>query len=442
MLTLRTGSETDLRLTRPTAADLVRTTELAPGLAVGIDLADPSHWHAIDVRRWAAADPALLGAVLGPPAVRQLSAGAARGVPVEVASAPAWRRLAVIDALDWWLQLPLNQGLLDAERAIARARAAASLPAGLLRRALVDRAIVSARRSADELTVYLNGLTGASLPRALFSGLSRLAGGYAALRQEVDGPDDAFAAVQSAWERVRSASVVGTIRDAAAASLGAVPGPVLGAVPGALPGVGAVAATAGPAVGRVDPRQLRARVVGSDVRMLPAADGTAVRVVVPSYAPRPSALVADRVMVRLVDRRSGEAQEPVLLTLRSGVFSEVVPLGSTPVEYLRADLFDADSEVAPAEDIGRACRAQLVLSEWRRAVAESRVSRSVRTRNGRLTRLLDALTPAKGPLFRGGPARADIVDAMNGTARHPWFRSTTAAGAPLVAELAAVHADR
>ncbi|WP_410789087.1 hypothetical protein [Kribbella sp. C-35] len=425
MLTLRTApgilGRPDVRLTSSTPADLVRTTELAPGVAVEIDLADPSRWHAIDVRRWTAADRDLLEALLGPPAVREvtglLASGDAKvGVPLEVAPATVWRRLAVIDALNWWLQLPLNQGLLDAERAIVRARAATSLRSGALRRTFVDRAVVLARRSADEVSVYLNGLAGASLPRALFSGLSRLAGGYASLAREVDGPDAVLAAVQTAWERVSLAPLK------SAASVGVLP----------------ALASSG-----VDPRQVRARIVGSDVQLVPT--GTAVRVVVPAFVPLPSPVVADRLMVRLVDRRSGEAQMPTLLTLDTSaagmpVFTEVVPLRGASVEDLRAEVFDADS-VEPAASDTDLRRAQLVLSEWRRAAAESRLSRSLRARNRRLVRLLDALAPTTGPLFQGGPARSDISDLVNGSSNHPWFSTTAAAGGPLVAELAAAYDD-
>lgn len=425
MLTLRTAPGlSGVRLSRSTPADLVRTTELAPGVAVEIDLADPSRWHAVDVRRWAAADRDLLEVLLGPAAVREVPGLLASGdaVSLEVAPATVWRRLAVIDALDWWLQLPLNQGLLDAERAIVRARAATSLRSGALRRTFVDRAVVLARRSADEVSVYLNGLAGVSLPRALFSGLSRLASGYASLAREVDGPDTVLAAVQTAWERV---SLV-PLKSAA---------PVVGALP-------ALASS----ISGVDPRQLRARVVGSDVQLLP--QGTAVRVVVPAFAPLPSPVVADRLMVRLVDRRSGEAQLPTLLTLNTSaagtpVFTEVVPLRGASVEDLRADVFDADSAepAASDSDLLRQRRAQLVLSEWRRAAAESRLSRSLRARNRRLVRLLDALAPTTGPLFHGGPARSDISDLVNGSSNHPWFSSTAAAGGPLVAELAAAYDD-
>jgi len=111
----------------------------------------------------------------------------------------------VVDALDWWLQLPVNQGLLDAERAVVRARAARLLRSAALRRTFVDCALVLARRSADDVCAYLSGLSEKSLPRALVSGLSRLVGGYASLAREVDGPDAVLAAVRTAWERASSA---------------------------------------------------------------------------------------------------------------------------------------------------------------------------------------------------------------------------------------------
>jgi hypothetical protein len=409
MFALRTAplnaGRSGLRIARSTPADLVRATELAPGVAVEIDLADPSRWHAVDVRRWDAADPALLEGVLGRDVVRQLASGLAPAdEPLQVRPAPAWRRLAVIDALDWWLQLPVNQGLLDAERAIALARAAATLPSGTLRRSLVDRALVQARRSAEDVTAYLDGV--GSLPKALFSGLSRLVGGYAALAEQVEEPDSALSAVPRMWERLR-VPVVDTVR---------------------------VAGTSVASVSRVDPRTLRARIVG-DVRMT-AAGRTSVRVEVPAYQPAPSRLLVDRLMVRLVDRRSGEAQEPALLAWRSdGLLSQELPLRGARLEQVRVEVFDADSESAPVDELARVRRAQYVLSEWRRTVAESRLTRNRRTRNRRLPRLFDALAPVTGPLFQGGPTRTELL-------RGAWSSSTAAAGAPLVAELAAAHADR
>ncbi|MGW7682141.1 hypothetical protein ACWGID_15455 [Kribbella sp. NPDC054772] len=403
----------------------MRTVDLAPGVTAEIDLADPSRWHAVEVRRWAEADRDLLETILGAIAVpeidRLLATGVATSdVPVDCAGAGAWLRLAVVDALDWWLQVPLRQGLLDAERAVVRAQAASPLAAGELRRTLVDRALVLARRSAGEVTSVLNDLTDSatSLPRALFAGLSRLTAGYAALAREVDGPDTTLAAVQTAWGNLRAAVPVGGFK-----------------VPARSP-------IALPDQSGVDPRQLRARIAASDVRLV-AARGAAVRVVVPAYASMPSPVVADRLLVRLVDRRSGEAQDPVLLTLRSDaeepVFTEVVPLRGASVEHLRADVFDADSGTAPARsdsELLRLRRAQLVLSEWRRAVAESRLARSSRPRKQRLIHLIQAFSPSAEPLFSGGPAPADIEQFLEGTGTHPWFTSTTGAGSLLTAELA------
>jgi hypothetical protein len=141
----------------------------------------------------------------------------------------------------------------------------------------------------------------------------------------------------------------------------------------------------------------------------------------------------------------------VLLTLRSGaeaervgartpVFTEVVPLQGAPLEHLRADVFDADSLEAPATEstLLRQRRAQYVLGEWRRAVAESRLARSLRPRDRRLARLVDGMSDE--PLFYGGPAPSDVARLIDGTGEHEWFRSTTGAGEPTVAELAAVHA--
>ncbi|HEY9339894.1 MAG TPA: hypothetical protein VIQ79_35965, partial [Kribbella sp.] len=118
-----------------------------------------------------------------------------------------------------------------------------------------------------------------------------------------------------------------------------------------------------------------------------------------------------------------------------------MPLRGASVEHLRADVFDADSGTAPAAagEVQRHRRAQLVLSEWRRAVAESRISRSIRPRNRRLWRLVDALDPTSGPLFRRGPSRDDISDFVNGGSSHPWFGNSAA---PLVAELAAAYDSR
>ncbi|MEU4292944.1 hypothetical protein AB0E63_32365 [Kribbella sp. NPDC026596] len=464
------GLEPEVRIAESTPADLVRTTDLGLGIDVEVDLADPERWRSVSVRRWDETDLALLDAVIGPDAVRRLSelradllaSGRPRAeseLSVEFTPARPWRRIAVIDALDWWLQLPLDQALLDAERAVVRAQAARSLPAGQLRRDRTDQALVLARRSADGFANYLTELTesASSLPRALFSGLLRLVNGYAVLgRRVVDGPDEELEAVAYAWQSLKAAlPVVGTFKP---------PDRSVTYQLGAKSLVGQVALTSS-----VDPRQLRARIVDTDVRaqeirMLMSREGSAVRVIVPAFGSRRQpAVLADRLMVRLVDTRSGAAHEPVLLTLRSGpeaerlgvrtpVFTEVVPLRGAPVEYVRADVFDPASEATPAQtdtDIAllRQRRAQFVLGEWRRAAAEARLSRGVTVRKRRLARLVDVLMQtgdSDQPAFFGGPTPAELAQLIEhpDDAVHRWFTSTDGAGELLVAELAAAHANR
>lgn len=201
--------------------------------------------------------------------------------------------------------------------------------------------------------------------------------------------------------------------------------------------------------------------------MVRSGEGS-VRVIVPAFSARQQpALLADRLMVRLVDSRSGATHEPVLLTLRSGreaerfgaaapVFTEMVPLRGASPEYLRADVFDPDSQASPArsdadDELLRQRRAQFVLGEWRRAVAESRLSRGAKVRRRRLTRLLDVLTQTgpdvEEPAFFGGPTTAEIAvligqSGARSETGNPWFASTEGTGELLVAELAAVHANR
>jgi hypothetical protein len=470
------GLEPEVRIAEATPADLVRTTDLGLGIDVEVDLADPERWRSVSVHRWDETDLVLLEAVIGPDAVRRLGQRRAdllaSGLPhveselsVEFTPARPWRRIAVIDALDWWLQLPLDQALLDAERAVVRAQAAKSLPTGLLRRDLTDQALVLARRSAEGLADYLTELTESvsSLPRALFSGLSHLVNGYAALGRQVDGPDDELGSVAHAWQSLKAAvPVVATFKLPDHSVTYRLSDKLIS---------GSVALASS-----VDPRQLRARIVDTDVqaqeiRMVMSQEGSAVRVIVPAFGShRQSAVLADRLMVRLVDNRSGAAHEPVLLTLRSGreaerlgvrtpVFTEVVPLHGAPLEYLRADVFDPDSEATPARTdtdgaLLRQRRAQFVLGEWRRAAAEARLSRGQKVRYRRLARLVDVLTQtsadADEPVFLGGPTPAEIrqliertgVESPAPTAGHRWFTSVEGAGDLLVAELAAVHANR
>ncbi len=439
----------ELRLADDQPADLTGTTQLGAGVSVEIDLVDPHRWRAVTVADGGNAEKNLLEAVVGHDSVRQLEqlraelASSGRknlyaDVPVVTARSGPWRRLAVIDALDRWLQVPLDQALLDAERAVVRARAARTLKSASAREHRNGQALILARRSAGELSTYLTGLanSASSLPRALYSGLSRVTSGYASLAsQVVDGPDECFDAVAEAWSRLKLVVPVGgmplrTEHLEADRSDSTTPG------------------------SSVDPRQLRARIVrmtpqAREIRMVESPRGSTVRVSVSAFAPRVPAAIADQLMVRLIDKRSGKAYEAVRLKLRSGetpVFTQDLPLRGASVDDVRADVFDPDHEMPPAstdsdDDLVRRRRAQFVLSEWRRAMVEIRLSRQPKARNRRLARLADVLSEsaADEPVFLGGPTRREFERYVDGGHEHPWFTSTRGAGEPLVAELAAVH---
>ncbi len=460
--------EPEVHLGNGPRADLIKTMQLGTGIGVEIDLANPDGWRSVTVHGWDQADRNLLDAVVGRESNRQLAklrdSLACSGDPhlkadvaAEAAQSGPWRRLAVIDALDWWLQVPLDQALLDAERAIVRARAARTLRSRSLRDHRTGQALVLARRSAGELSTYLTGLasSASSLPRALFSGLSRVANGYADLARQVDGRDEPLEAVAEAWSRLRLGVPVGILKLSDRSATYQLSGaPLLDSTT---------------LSSSVDPRQVRARIVDTDpqvgeIRMVESPGGSAVRVLVPAFGARVPSVLADRLMVRLVDKRSGAAHEALRLKLKTGqdaerlgmttpVFTQVVPLRGAPVEDVRADVFDSDYEVSPAQtdsdgDLLRQRRAQYVLGEWRRSMVEIRLSREPKARNRRLARLVgvlgESVPDADEPVFFGGPTRSQIARYLEAgpEVAHPWFTSTRGAGEPLVAELAAVHQAR
>jgi hypothetical protein len=79
-------------------------------------------------------------------------------------------------------------------------------------------------------------------------------------------------------------------------------------------------------------------------------------------------------LVRLIDRRSGAARGEALLTLNPDeFFVGVVPLHGARIDDVRADVFDALSEVPPATRDGdaalqKARRAVQLLREWRQGL--------------------------------------------------------------------------
>ncbi len=464
------------------SADLVGCTDLGTGIRVAVDLAQPQQWRSISVARWERADHLLLNALIGPDVWESLaqlrddlrSSERSRGettVSLDLAPARPWLRVAVVDALDRWLQLPLDQALVDAEHGIALGRAAQTLSPGTSRERLLGEALVMVRLSAKGLANYLSGLTESPspLPSELVARLEEIVNGYAALRREVvDGPDTDLDDVAEAWIMLTTELPIAarsTSHDA-----GQPDRPQLRDDP---------VTDDPPLASLVDPRQLRARVVdidpaASEIRMETTrlGDAPAVLVTVPAFGPHlPPATIADRLLVRLVDSSSAEVQGVTLLTLASSrdagaergvmapVFTGVVPLHGAAPEDLRADVFDAGSDVPPApadtdSDLLRVRRAAFVLREWRLAAAEARLTGDIEMRNRRLTRLIDAVTPAiphsNQPIFYGGPTLTELTTLIKPSAqtspqvraKQGWVTTTEGAGDFLLAELAAVHGAR
>ena len=127
----------------PSAASgpLVHGTHLVAGVHVNVDLISPCRWSGVSYPASDAGTAPLLRALIGndvPDGIptRGLTHRPPIRLPATTAppSAAPWLRVAVVDALDRWLQVPLAQALVDAERGVARGRAARTLAPGAANR--------------------------------------------------------------------------------------------------------------------------------------------------------------------------------------------------------------------------------------------------------------------------------------------------------------------
>ena len=455
----------EIRLLSPGSGDLVGQLRLGTGIEVRIDLTRPDRWRSVSVVSWADADPDMLVAVLGDRGFQ----GSSRlrnelqtvhfrtaDETVELHPGDEWLRVALADALDRWLQLPLDQALIDAERGVARGRAAQTLPTGPARDRLVGEALAMARLAAKGLATYLAGLAEASVPppRPLLDRLEGLVQGYAELVSEViDGPDPELDDVARAWAGLRAA--VRAADQSTAIRVDQSDTVEIAVVPD----------EHSPRASRVDLRQLPARVVdlspfAGEIRMESARLGEepAIRVTVAAYGVQPpSPTDADRLLVRLVDKGSAEVHGTAMLTLRrengaaAATYTGTVVSGGAALEDLRADVYKPESEVPPATadtdaDLIRVRRAAHVLGEWRRTMARHLLVPDEAGLRRRLTRLIDSVRPAMAhadqPLFNAGPSinqLARLVENPAASINEEWARTTVGVGDFLVAELAAVH---
>lgn len=444
----------------PVAAPLVHGMHLGAGVHVAVDLTAPDRWHTVSS---AGSDPAaapLIRALVGDLPARGPGPALSEPARAVAATAAPWLRVAVVDALDRWLQAPLEQSLVDAERGITRGRAARTLPHGPARALLTGEALRLARRSSRDLVAFLRRLGRGPLPApvALSAALKDLVDGYSELVDDLAGPDRELLSVLDGWRRL-------THRPSRAGQSGAT-APTCEAPP--LPRPPQQRLTR--AVGMIDPRQVRARVLawspdptcpeiavsGSDV------PGSVV-VRVPAFGPVAHPDVAARLLVRLVDRRSAQPEGHALLrasTAGEGGFEATVPLYGLDVADVRADVTDPLIDLPPACDatdsaLQEARRAVVFLAEWRRLVSLAQLAAAAAAPALRLRELAARLQPSgtrpDAPLFAGGPSCAgleeladlgddDVLRRLRDGAPTGLLSLTRGAARSLVAEVAAAAA--
>ncbi len=421
----------------PAGSALAHETHLGGGVRVVVDLLRPGRWRTVSAP---AADPDSV------PLVRALAgvADELRGPVLDVAGDPAgarpWLRVAVVDALDRWLQAPVSQALVDAERAVSRLRAARTLPGGALRSALVGEALQRARGASRGVALSLRelGARSPAMPELLASAVQSLVDGYEELAAEVGGPDRELAAVGEAWRR-RLRPVGGARRRAASAHRRPEPA---GTPPSSM----------------IDPRLLRARILRlaadpARPEIVLEVDGAAVHVRVPAFGGVVDPTLRTRLAVRLVDRRTTEPTAHALLTgtVDGPYFEATLPLGGLAPTEVRADVFDAlgddlppvPTDADPALQDAR--RAVVYLGEWRRLVGLARLPGAPGEPARRLRDLAARVRPAGAglPAFRGGPTgvELDALAAMGDADLAERLRTDTG-DELLVAELVAVHLAR
>ena len=429
-------SDRRLVLTAPHAGGVLsHEAHVGAGVYVGVDLMAPDRWCSVSVRTVDDVIEPLLTALIGDQAVQGLRRYAHRrpsgdgdptrhSLAVDPGGAAPWIRVAVVDALDRWLHLPLDQSLVDAERGVSRGWAARTLPTDAAARVMVlGEGLQLARRASGNVVGYLRtlGSRRRAIPSGLLAAVRHLMQGYTELVTEVSGPDRELAAVLDTWRHVCDRICAMDSDEAAVATftLGPIGRPHLPSRRSHLASM-------------IDPRQIRARVFAqssdpsaAEVTMTDTRvdDHPAVLVCVPAFRRTLDQQVVPRLLVRLVDSLSADPRGMAVLTAsptptgRRRYFEGIVPLRGSSVGNLRADVFDALSDVPPArgdtdEALQGARRATVFLSEWRRLLALAQLPAAVTAPARWLRELATRLEPKdRGPtqpLFAGGPSSDDL----------------------------------
>ena len=341
------------------SAPLEHEVDLGAGVRLTVDPARPTNWRRLAIRDWSDTALPLLHALVGRQATKLLSATVGpspfrsvdvtdQPLDVDTTNSGPWLRVAVIQALDRWLHLPLDQALLHAELGVAMMRAALDLPRDAeLHDTTIDEALGWVRRASRGVVRFLHELAGQQrlVPAALHRSLRSIVDGYAGLRAMVSEPDADLSAVVEAWKDVSGRPTsdnhhdqpiqlhsdhtqkVSSDRTSRVTSL-------------------------------IDPRHVRARVfwLGDEPRSpeivlsRTRTDGQdAIRIQVPAFRPQVDPEVAQRLMARLVNTKSGDTQGFAPLVIREAtstkskqpVFECTMPLHASRLVDFRADVFDA-----------------------------------------------------------------------------------------------------
>lgn len=181
---------------------------LATGLAVDVDPLTPGQWQAITVVRRGEDTEALLVGLVGRTTARRMLETATSTEPV--AQEPIaltgkldgdeWLRIAAVDALDRWLQIPLNASVVRTERAVVRAETAATIEDGPVRSALLADALTLALTAQPGFEEFLSQLE-LALPAPLLYGVRHLVKGVLSLADMVPDAQD-LRTISVAGERV------------------------------------------------------------------------------------------------------------------------------------------------------------------------------------------------------------------------------------------------
>lgn len=288
-----------------------------------------------------------------------------------------WLRLTAVDALDRWLQAPIEPSLIEAERGLARVEVARRLDDGAARDVMFEDALGLTRSACFGLESYFQRLVG-PVPDRLVTGLWHVVHGYELLAEKVSEADDLHSVVSAGR---RALDVVAAKRQRLASS------PRTPRKRGRRPGPTWTSA--------IDPRQLPARVLelsddpseGEVHSRRRVVNGV---VVLDVEAPAFHALsdtsthwhVRERLIARFVDRATGDIRAQQLLTVepratstgKRYLFRTLCPLEGMDPERLRVDIVDAAIDLPPARhdgdpDLLRARRFMLALRDVRTAAA-------------------------------------------------------------------------